>query len=252
MRKYLSFFMLVTKSTIYQIFAVLLIMAASEFGLFYIHAKSTLAQLGTDQQVSLGFEAVLQRSRAVWVFAAAFLLIILVLGMLFDEKKSHMSYTLQRLQLPVWHRLALQTGYNVLILCTFMALQAILLYGMFALYRHMAPAELLSDQAFFLSCFRSNFVCAVIPMNNPLRITRNIVLVLAFSFMTVLIRELTQRKKKFSVFSFMLTMTLLWFVKEYDVFVYDLMLILTVLFVGVGGSLWQLWGGEDADAEEKV
>lgn len=252
MRKSLSFLMLVAKSTIYQILAVLFGMAAVEFGLFYFTAKNTLASLGSDQQISAGFEAVLKRSRGVLVFAAAFLLIILILGMLFDEKKSHVSYSLMRLQLPTRRRWALQAGYNCMILCTFMALQAVLLYGMYSLYRHMAPAELLSDQAFFLSCFRSNFVAAVIPLNNPLRITRNIVVLLAFSFMTAMIHELTRRKKKFNVFSFLTTMTLLWFVREYDGFVYDIFLLLTALLVGIGGTVWQLWDWEDDDEAEEV
>ena len=128
--------------------------------------------------------------------------------------------------------------------------KAVLLYGMFLLYRTMAPAELFSDQAFFLSCFRSPFVSSVLPLNNPLRIVRNIVLLVTFSVMTAMVQYLTQKKRKFNVFSFILTMTLLWFVKEYDNNFYDVALIAAALLVGIGGMIWQLWDMEENDEEE--
>ncbi len=253
MRKYLSYFMLLARCSVYRLLAVLLSMAAVEFGMFYYAMQMTLAQIGMDSQQPLGFEGVLKNSYAVFVFAVAFCLFVLFLADIFASKKSRNDYTLGRLQLSKPCIIAMQTLYNFLCFGMLMAAQALLLYGMFCLYTTMAPAGLVSGQTFFLACFRSNFVAAVIPLSNPLRITRNIVLMVSYAFvLAVLCHFDPQQKKKYNLLSFFLTMTMLWFVRDYDGYLYDITLLLTAIFVGIGGTLWKLFMGEDDDEQQTL
>lgn len=253
MRKYLSYFMLLARCSIWRITGILLAMAAIETGLFRYSLQNTMAHVGMDARLPMGFESVLKNSYAVFAFAAAFCLFVLVLGDMFASKKSRSDYTLDRLQISKPCIIALQSVYNFLCFGMLLAAQALLLWGMFCLYRAAAPAQLLSDQAFFLACFRSNFVSAVIPLSNPIRIIRNIVLMATYAFMLAMLNHFdSEQKKKYSVLSFLLTMTMLWFVRDYGSYGYDIGMLLTAIFVGIGGTLWRLLMGEDDDEQTQI
>ena len=74
MKKHISVLMLMIRSTIYRVLSLLVLMAASEAGLFWLR----LQQGAIDKNFSL--EAVIQESRLSWACAAFFLFVNVILS----------------------------------------------------------------------------------------------------------------------------------------------------------------------------
>jgi len=96
MRAHLSVLMLIARSTIYKILALLLLMAGAEW--FQFRWALNFALAGTDAGLGMkALEDVIASSRVAWAFAVCFLIISVLLSMTGCEFGSRPGYTLRRL-----------------------------------------------------------------------------------------------------------------------------------------------------------
>lgn len=163
MKKHLSVLMLMARSTIYKILALLVLMAAGESALFCF-ALSDLAGRGEDDAFSL--ELVLGQSRIAWVFGACFLLLTALLVMTGCEGKSKCGYTLRRLSVSERWVFLWQSVYNILCYLLLWAVQILTAVALCRLYEAKAAPQFVSGQTVFLAFYRSNFLHSLLPLED--------------------------------------------------------------------------------------
>lgn len=169
MRKHLSVFMLIARSSVYKLFLVMLGMAAAEIALVALVAEAKTLLL---------FQLV-ESSRIYFVYIVAVALTVIFSLGACSMGSAHPRYTLARLSVSykvvmLWHWL-----YSALALLALWMWQAILLYGISLWHHSVADAGYISHQSIFLSSFQSNFFHSVLPLDDFSRLMRNIVMVLA-------------------------------------------------------------------------
>lgn len=169
MRKHLSVFMLMARSSVYRLLAIMLGMAAAEIALI---------ALAPEAKTQLLFQLV-ESSRIFFVYIVAVaLMMIFSLGSC-SVGSGNPRYTLARLNISdkavmLWHWL-----YSAMALLALWMWQAILLYGISLWHYGAAEAGYVSRQSIFLSSFQSGFFHSVLPLDDFSRFMRNIVMVIS-------------------------------------------------------------------------
>ena len=168
MRKHLSIFMLILRSSIYKLLVIMLGMAVVEAAILAImpEAKTqTLNELIDSSQIYYAY-----------LVAAAITVALMLSVCSFGSSKPR--YTLARLSVSekcvmYWHWLAAFLVFILLWLWQIMLLQA------FALW-HSAVAEpgYISSQSIYLANFRSQFIHSLLPLEDTSRFIRNVVMAL--------------------------------------------------------------------------
>ncbi len=165
MRKHISVFMLMVRSSVYRLLLVLLGMTLAETAVFYMQP---------DRNDRLLFD--IFDNGTFIVYAAAVVLCALIQLFVCTSGKAQPRYTLARLSVSekavmVWHWLSAAMCFLII-----WAWQIILLYAFARWHGAMANSEVLSHQSIFLSTFRRQFLHSVLPLEDISRLARNVVM----------------------------------------------------------------------------
>jgi hypothetical protein len=177
MKKHLSVLMLVARSTIYKLLAVIFVMAAAEGALFYfVLNKALVAQ--SAGLTPAGLEQLFVQSRAAWVYAVSFLLVVALLCMTGCEYGSKQGYTLRRLSVSERSIFLWQAAYNTFCFIFLWAAQIVIVFALCTLYLAKADPSAVSGQTVFLAFYRSSFLHSLLPLEETSRYIRNGILAL--------------------------------------------------------------------------
>lgn len=173
MKRHLSVFGLMVRSTFGRIVLLLTAMTAVEAAAF-----AALTLRGPTEK-GFGLEPILQKSGAVWIFGAAALLMTLLLCRTGMERRTKPGYLLMRLSVSERWVFVWQSVYNVF--CYFLLWAWQILTGMLLclLYTKLAPPEFITGQTVFLAWYRSDFFHSLLPMEEGLIWFKNAMLALA-------------------------------------------------------------------------
>lgn len=167
MKKYSSVLALASRATFYKIMLVLFFMAAVEVAVFYVSLPNP-DNLGT-------FEDAIDESHIVWICAAAFAVISIILAVsLSDHGGSCSSYTIKRLSIDEKSFAALCSLYNICCFILLTAIQVLTALILCYLYIRRNTAEPYSP-VIFLAFYRSGFLHGLLPLGDLFGLIRNII-----------------------------------------------------------------------------
>lgn len=175
MKKHISVFRLMARSTIYKLLALFGLMGVVEWSLFYARLK----QSATGDRFHL--ELVIEESHISLVFGIAFILVTILLTSTGHETSTKLGYTLKRLSISERWVCFWQIIYNIICYSIFWCVQILIVFLFCKMYEQMAPVEYVTNQTVFLAFYRSDFLHSLLPMENAFFWTRNIVMLLALS-----------------------------------------------------------------------
>jgi len=161
MRQHISYWMLLCRSTIVKILTLFAAMTAAEVGLFFLR--------GTQ---AVGLEQMAQAAWLKWVFAAALVLMTVILEGTLSTSGSKLDYTLRRLGLGRRSQFLWQSLYNVLCLLLLWAVQLFVAILLCRLW--MDAREGLRGQELFLAFYRDEFFHSILPLDDLSRWGRNL------------------------------------------------------------------------------
>ena len=160
MKKHLSVFMLMARSSIYKVISVFVLMAVVEYGLVCMRLNQGVM---SDQH---NLEIVVDESRILWVFGAVFLLMTVFLCQTGCGFSSKTGYTLRRLSISERMVFVWQSIYNMMCYCLLWFVQILVVFGLCNLYVNMAPEGFVTNQTIFLAFYRNDFLHSLLPMED--------------------------------------------------------------------------------------
>lgn len=175
MKRVTSVLLLLARSSIYKILAVLAVMAAAQTGLF-VRAMRTAAAA----QDGFLLETAFARGGALYLFGAAALLITLLLAATGCEGSSRCGYTLRRLQVGEKTVLLLQWGYNCLCYLILWGVQLAVALGLCMLWTARLP-DYATSQTVFLAFWRSEFLHPLLPLQDGAIWARNLLVLVTLA-----------------------------------------------------------------------
>lgn len=167
MKKYLSVFMLFTRSTIFPMLALLIAMVATEGALFWLAMEKNIA---LEQTFSL--------SRISWAGAVYFVLLTVILSSTGSERGAKTGYFLRRLQISERSVFLCQGAYNTICYFIFWMAQLFIVLGLFHYYIVNADPSYIGSQSIFLAFYRDSFLHSLLPLAETSRYVRNGILIL--------------------------------------------------------------------------
>jgi len=176
MKKYLSVIMLLSQACILRILALLAIMTAAEAGMFYLAMGPA--------PVAKQLETVISDSRLQFIFLAAFLCMIIILGGALTGKKSMSRYTLHRLRISERQLFFCEALFYASCFLLLLAAQAAVLLLLGNFYMNAADPALISVQTLVLAAYRSPFFHSILPLSDWVLGLRNLVLVTSLGICT--------------------------------------------------------------------
>ncbi len=158
MKKYISVFEMITRSTLYKVLAVIVIMEGIQIRLF----RGTMLELIGSE--SGGLESIVDKSNIVWPLAVAFLLITIFLCQCGCNIGSNQGYTLRRLQISELAVFWLQALYNCLCYVLLWASQAALFVIASGMYMENAIDS--TNQTVVIAFYRNAYMHSILPMED--------------------------------------------------------------------------------------
>lgn len=157
MKKHLSVFMLMARSTIYKVIALLLVAVAVTIALFYKKmdpAYATLDMVFSESWLPMA------------ILIVSIVLMFVLLARTGCEFSSHQGYTLRRLSIPEREVFLVQAIYNAL--CFFMLWGVLMLANLALCYLYMSRTDptAVSGQAMFLAIYKSSFLHTLLPLDD--------------------------------------------------------------------------------------
>lgn len=158
MKRYLSVFEMITRSSIYKVLLILVSMVAVESVCFYL---SMLSPRG------LSIEDYIYQSQYSWIFKIAYVLITIAIVLPGMNIGSTQSYTLQRLRIKESRIFWLQAIYNIFAYILLWGVQLITILVNFLIFQKNLPegAEM-SNQTLFLAFYRNDFMHTIFPLED--------------------------------------------------------------------------------------
>lgn len=160
MKKYISVFEMITRSTLYKVLTVLVVLAGVQLALFWREMQSHI-----DDSMS-GMESMVNGSHMIWVLAVGFLLITVILCRSGCNIGSNQGYTLRRLQISENTVCVLQAIYNGLCYFLLWASQVAVLFVAGILYAK--EAQNLTNQTIMLAFYRNAYMHSILPLADGL------------------------------------------------------------------------------------
>ncbi|MGN1156328.1 MAG: hypothetical protein ACI4TK_09150 [Agathobacter sp.] len=160
MKKYISVFEMITRSTLYKVLAVLVIMGALQFSLFWGELQEY------DEIVEGGMGAVVDQSHMIVLLATGFLLITVILCWSGCNLGSNQGYTLRRLQITEKKILVLQAVYNSMIYILLWGSQVLVLLLESSLYLQKIASP--TNQTLVLAFYKNAYMHSILPMEDIL------------------------------------------------------------------------------------
>lgn len=160
MKKYISVFEMITRSTLYKVLAVLVVMTGLQLVLFWGEMQPHI-----DDKMS-GLESIVDGSHMIWALAAGFLLITVILCWSGCNIGSNQGYTLRRLQISETEVCVLQAIYNGLCYFLLWASQVAVLILVSNWYMQTALEK--TNQTVMLAFYRSGYMHSMLPLADGL------------------------------------------------------------------------------------
>ena len=162
MKRYTSVFMLLARSTVYKLLAILLGTAAAHTAAFYLLKPGRTLE-GTFDHIVMQV-----------IFGAGLVLLTLLLVSTLSESGGKLDYTLRRLR--VGHRTLFvsQCVYNVACCLIFWAAEVLTIFALCRVWE--AGQEEISHQLVYLAFYRSEFLHSLLPLDDVTRYVRNLLL----------------------------------------------------------------------------
>lgn len=167
MKRHLSIWMLMARSTICKVLGLLLALAAADGVLFAL----TLRQ---DTSI-LGLEQVLAESHLSIVFGVCMVLLMAVLCLNGCEFSAKQGYTLRRLRVSQREIFPWQAAHNAVCCFWLLAVQTLIVLALCRVYAAQDP-DMVNSQTVFLAFYRVPFLHSLLPLADGWRYVRNAVL----------------------------------------------------------------------------
>lgn len=158
MKRYLSVFEMITRSSIYKVLLILIGMVAAELTMFCVTMQNPSG---------LNIEEYIDQSQYSLIFKIAYLLITVVIVLPGMNMGSVQSYTLQRLRIKEKRIFWLQFLYNLFAYVLLCGVQLIVILLSSVIYQNNLPeAATWSNQTLFLAFYRNNFMHSILPLED--------------------------------------------------------------------------------------
>ena len=226
MKQHLSVLMLITRSSIYKVIAVLIAMAAAQAGMFGYVLHSNL-QSGIHH-----LESMVSSSGIAWVFAAAFLLLTYVISRTGFKNGCQPGFF-------IW-----QAVYNTAVYALLLGAELLLLMALARYWQTVANQDLIGAQSIFLAFSRNSFMHCICPLDDIWLWIRNGILAIAMGMAAAQYPFRQRRGKTLQVVVTMAAATLAFFVRGLGGEVRDFFAISMALIV-IGKVVYNLWGGDE-------
>lgn len=172
----LALWALLARSSIYKVFAVLLVMVPAEVILFCRYIKTESAYDIKYRTLT----ATVESSHISVIFLVALGLVYFALVWTEGQLDSGSSGTMLRLRLSGSRIFRIKTAYNVACLVLLFAVQIWLCIWLVGIYGREAETVYASPQRLFLAFYRIDFLHCLLPMAEAGKWMRNILLLLSF------------------------------------------------------------------------
>lgn len=160
MKRYISVFEMITRSSIYKVIGLLTLLAAAELGTFFIALQQPLAEIQPN------LEEIVDQSHLMYMFGIAYVLMTVALVLPGTNIGSVQGYTLQRLRIKESKVFLLQCSYNVLCYLLLWATQLGVLLVASSYYMTHKTDAILTNQTVFLAFHRNGFMHSILPMQD--------------------------------------------------------------------------------------
>lgn len=158
MKRYLSVFEMIARSSIYKVLLTLMVMVVAQGISFYM---TMLSPSG------LGVEDFIEQSHYGLIFKIAYVLITIILVIPGMDIGSKQSYTLKRLRIKESRIFWLQALYNLLAYLLLWGAQLAMLFGSCLVYQNNLPEGVtLTNQTMFLAFYRNDFMHSILPLED--------------------------------------------------------------------------------------
>lgn len=158
MKKYLSVFEMIARSSIYKVLLILVGMVAVEVAFFY-HTMTNPGGLNIEEYIDESYYAV--------IFKVAYILITVAIVLPGMNIGSTQSNTLQRLRIKEKKIFWLQALYNIFAYILLWGTQLAVILGSAVYYQnHLPEGAACSNQTLFLAFYRNNFMHSILPLED--------------------------------------------------------------------------------------
>lgn len=160
MKRYVSVFEMLVRSSIYKVLAVLALMVIVEVIMLICAWLQPIATMQPN------IEEWVERSRIMIPFLAAYWLVTKVLSSSGTNTGSMQAYTLQRLRIPEKKLYLLQCIYNMFIYTLLWMTQLLLLFVATDIYMNYKTGVIITNQTVFLAFYRNAFMHSILPLED--------------------------------------------------------------------------------------
>lgn len=167
MKRHLSIWMLMARSTICKVLGLLLALAAADGVLFALTLRKDTSILGLEQ--------VLAESHLSIVFGVCMVLLMAVLCLNGCEFSAKQGYTLRRLRVSQREIFLWQAAHNAVCCFWLLAVQTLIVLALCRVYAAQDP-DMVNSQTVFLAFYRVPFLHSLLPLADGWRYVRNAVL----------------------------------------------------------------------------
>ncbi|MBF4695756.1 hypothetical protein [Fusibacter ferrireducens] len=238
MKKYLSVWMIASRSTLYKIVGLLFLMAGAEIALFYL-------TLQTDELYTL--DTLITKSHIPIISGVAFLMLCYILSIVgYETSGSKIRYSIKRLTVREETITTLWSIYNMGCFIIFLAMQLLVVLFLCHQYTVIMDPMYWHNQTVFLAFYHNPFLHSLLPLEESSRWIRNGAFILALGTTSAFF-SLSQRRGKRSisivVMSFLVFVS---FSQDLGNFSSDIFLTLVALSFA-GHAFHKIWRGINYD-----
>jgi len=225
MKKYTSVLALHIRSTFYKILLVFAGLFGIQFFLLTQKMHQYLDSWNRNHEIYMSLDVLIDESRIHLVFLAAFLFITLILTLHGFEFKEKISYTIRRLSIPEKEYFLIQGFYGSIIYLLLFLMELAIIAVFSCYYTRMVPEAFYSNQTLFLTFYTNDFLHSLLPLEEMVRVVRNILLIFTFGY-TAAYQSYSQRRGRKQWMLLLLTfLTVLNFKSALGTFIGDAFLI---------------------------
>lgn len=237
MKRYLSVFEMITRSSIYKVLLIISGMVAIEFVFFYLHVINNKF-LNIEEYVDQGYYSI--------IFKIAYLLVTIVIVLSGMNLGSVQSYTLQRLRIKEKRIYWLQALYNFFAYVILWGVQLITVFVNILIFQKNLPeGAVFTNQTIFVAFYRNNFMHTILPLEDVpgwwILILTGIASALATAEFTKL-----QRQGKFAFELLLLVASvLIYFPRALGFEISYIIVALCIVYIVIGTRMViRKWGGD--------
>ena len=158
MKRYLSVFEMIARSSFYKVLLILASMVVAEAVCFYLTMAHT---------AGLSIEEYIEQSKFCLFFEIAYILITIVIVLPGMNLGSTQSYTLERLRIKGKRIFWLQSLYNFFAYILLWGIQLVVILVSIIVYqKHLPEGASVTNQTMFLAFYRSDFMHSILPLED--------------------------------------------------------------------------------------